>query len=150
MGVNKLLILCAPFTIVILILNFITIHVHSTLIIELLTNTEFWTVKSSSETAAFIFVALGWNTFTACCLQNLARSIFIPVGSMVGHSDFSPSFLFQPYSHGFSWGGLPITQFYHMFAIWCNSLMLIWRATSVVRRLLSAGGVAVFSHHQPS
>ena len=43
-------------------------------------------------------------------------AIFIPVESMVGLSDFSPSFLPQPYSHGFSWSGLPITQFSHMIA----------------------------------
>ena len=43
-------------------------------------------------------------------------AIFIPFWSMVGLSDFSPSFLSQPYSHGFSWGGLPITQFPYMIA----------------------------------
>ena len=71
-------------------------------------------------------------------------AIFIPVGSIVGLSDFSPSFLFQAYSHGVSWGGLPITQFFHMIATWCDRLTFISKALSVGRRLLSAGGVADF------
>ena len=79
-----------------------------------------------------------------------SRAIFIPVGSMVGLKGFSPSFLYQPYSHGFSWGVLPMTQFSHMIATWCDSFMFIWRASSVGRRLLSAGGVADFLHHQSS
>ena len=55
----------------------------------------------------------------------LSGAIFIPVGSMVGPSDLSPSFVSQPYSHGFSWGGLPITQFSHTIATWCDSLKFI-------------------------
>ena len=69
---------------------------------------------------------------------------------MVGLSDFSPSFLSQPYSHGFSWSGLPITQFSHMNATWYDSLMFISRALSGGRRLLSTGGFADFFAHQPS
>ena len=75
------------------------------------------------------------------------RGVFV---GMVDLSDFSPSFLSQPSSHGFNSGGLPITQFSHMIATWCDSLIFIWRAWSVGRRLLSAGGVADFLHHQSS
>ena len=75
------------------------------------------------------------------------RGVFV---GMVDLSDFSPSFLSQPYSHEFSWGGLPITQFSHMTATWCDSLTFISKALSVGRRFLSAGGVADFLHHQSS
>ena len=75
------------------------------------------------------------------------RGVFV---GMVDLSDFSSSFLSQPYSHRFSSGGLPITQFFHMIATWCDSLIFIWRVWSVGRRLLSAGGVADFLHHQSS
>ena len=53
---TKLFIFCATFTIIIFNLNFFTIHVHLTLIIVLLTIAEFWTVKSSSDRAAFIYL----------------------------------------------------------------------------------------------
>ena len=80
----------------------------------------------------------------------LPGAIFILVGRMVGLDDFSLSFFSQPYSHEFSLGGLPITQFSHMIAIWCDSLIFIWRASSVGRRLLSVGDVPDFLHHQSS
>ena len=69
---------------------------------------------------------------------------------MVGLDDFFPSFLSHPYSHEFSQGGLPITQFSHVIATWCDSLWFISKALSVGRRLLSVVGIADFLHRQSS
>ena len=92
---TKLFIFCPIFIFIISILNFIMIHVHVTLIIALLAITESWTVKSSSDKAAFICLAEAHLQRVVCRIS--ADAIFIPAGSMVGFSDFSPSFLSQPY-----------------------------------------------------
>ena len=110
---NKLVIFCATFTIIIFLLNFIIIHVHSNLIIALVTITEFRTVRSSSDIAAFIFFHSVETHLQHVVCRISSGEIFIQVGSMVGLSDSSFSFPSQTYSHEFSWGGLPVTQFSH-------------------------------------
>ena len=133
-------------------LNFIIIHVHVNLIIA-----EFcWPSQNSEQsspalTHLHLFLLHRLETHLERIVYRISSgAIFIPVGSMVGLSGFSPSFLSQPYSHRLSWGGLPITQFFHMIATWCDNLTFISKALSVGRVLLRAGDVADFLHHQSS
>ena len=116
---TKLFIFCATFTICIFILNFIIIHVHVNLIITLLTITEFWIVTCSSDTSAFIFIALGWNTFAACCLQNLVRCDFYSSWNH-GRSQLRFSFISLPTI--FTWIQLGWITYYTVFPHDCNML----------------------------
>ena len=122
---NKLIIFSATFTIIIFILIFIIIHVHFNLIIALLTITEFWTVESSSDTSAFIFIALDWNTFAACCLQNLIRWNFYSSWKH-GRSQWLFSFICLPAI--FTWIQLGWITYYTVFLHDCNSLTFISEA----------------------
>ena len=97
----------------------LSFRVHVNLIITLLTITEFWTVESSSDTAAFIFVTLGWNTFAACCLQNLAKCNFYSSWKH-GRSQWPFSFLYLPTI--FTWFQLEWITYYTVFPHDCNML----------------------------
>ena len=80
----------------------------------------------------------------AVCIIS-SGAIFIPVESMVGLSHFSPSFLSQPYLHGFNLGGLTLTQFFHMTSIQCACLMFLSRA-SLVGGILLLVLLSMFLH----
>ena len=123
-------------------------HVHVALIIILLTITEFWRVKFSSDTAAFNFIALGWNRFAACCLQNLVRCNLYSSWKHGRPHWFSPSFLPQSYSHGFSWGALPVTQFSHMTETQCDHLMFNQELLHLVEDFWVLVAFQIFLHHQ--
>ena len=127
---NKLFIFCATFTFISFNLNFFTIHVHLTLIIALLTIAEFWTVKSSSDRAAFIYLfiylfihlsiylfALGWNTFVAYCLQNVVRCDFYSSWKH-GRSQWLFALISLPAI--FTWIQLEWINYYTVFPHDCN------------------------------
>ena len=145
---NKLIIFCATFTIII----FSQFHYHPcTCQFDhrriLLTITEFWTVESSSDTSAFIFVTPARNTFGTYCLQNLIRCNFYSSWEH-GRSQWLFSFISLPTI--FTWIQLGWITYYTVSLHDCNSLTFISKALSVGRRLLSAGGVADFLRHQSS